>query len=572
MQSRREFLAQAAFAAAAAPLAGSGGCASVHSHQTARRPNVVLILTDDQGYGDFHCHGNDSIRTPNLDRLHDESVRFTQCYVSPVCSPTRSSLMTGRYNYRTGIVDTFQGRSMMYPDEVTIAEVLSRHGYRTGIFGKWHLGDNYPMRPIDQGFEEALVHKGGGLCQPSEPANNSYFDPILQHNGAPEKRTGYCTDIFGNAAIEFIRQRCNRAPALQHAGDPFFVYLAFNAPHSPLIVDEAYSSPYRTMGLDENTAKTYGMITNLDENVGRLLDALQELRLAENTLVVFLTDNGAAIGDGERRYDAGLRGAKGTVYDGGIHVPCFMRWPGVLRPGKETDRVVAHIDLFPTLLEACGVQDPGGVRLDGRSLMPLLVSENTPWPDRTLYFQWHRGDAPELYRNCAARSQQYKLVNGKELYDMAADPSEKIDVAEAHPDVVAEMRKGCEEWFRDVSSTRGYDPPRIHIGTPHENPSVLTRQDWRGAESWRDGNVGYWEVKVARPGTYDILFTFPQTKARGVAQFRFNDVAVQQPIEQGIATCRFHAVPIRAANGPLHAYVEVEGKPAGVTLVTMERL
>jgi arylsulfatase A-like enzyme len=471
--------------------------------------------------------------------------------------------MTGRYNYRTGIVDTFQGRSMMYPDEVTIAEVLSGHGYRTGIFGKWHLGDNYPMRPTDQGFEEALVHKGGGICQPSEPANNSYFDPILQHNGAPEKRTGYCTDIFGNAAIEFIRQ---------HAAEPFFVYLAFNAPHSPLIVSGNYSDPYRAMGLDENTAKTYGMITNLDENVGRLLDALQELRLADNTLVVFLTDNGAAIGDGERRYNAGLRGVKGTVYDGGIHVPCFMRWPGISRPGKEIDRVVAHIDLFPTLLEACRLEAPHGVRLDGRSLMPLLIGDNTPWADRTLYFQWHRGDAPELYRNCAARSQRYKLVNGKELYDMVADPAEKNDIATEHPDIVAKMRRGCEEWFWDVSSMRGYDPPRIHLGTPHENPSVLTRQDWRGAESWRDGNVGYWEVKVARSGVYDILLTFPQTKAPGVAQFRFNNVAVQQPIGQGITTCRFHDVPIRAADGQLHAYVEVEGNPEGVTLVTVERL
>jgi len=562
-QSRREFLAQAAFAAAAAPLAGSGGCASVHSHQAARRPNVVLIVTDDQGYGDFHCHGNDSIHTTNLDRLHDESIRFTQCYVSPVCSPTRSSLMTGRYNYRTGIVDTFQGRSMMYPDEVTIAEALSRHGYHTAIFGKWHLGDNYPMRPIDQGFQEALVHKGGGLCQPSEPANNSYFDPILQHNGVSEKRTGYCSDIFGSAAIEFIRQ---------HAADPFFVYLAFNAPHAPLLVNDAYSDPYRAMGLDENTAKTYGMITNLDENVGQLLDTLRELGLAENTLVVFLTDNGSAMAEGKRRYDAGLRGAKGTVYDGGIHVPCFMRWPGTLHRGREIDRVVAHIDLFPTLLEACRVPVPHGVRLDGRSLMPLLVSENTPWPDRMLCFQWHRGDAPELYRNCAVRSQRYKLVNGKELYDMAADPAEKNDVAAEHPDVVAEMRRAYEEWFRDVSSTRGYDPPRIHLGTPHENPSVLTRQDWRGAESWRDGNVGCWEVKVARSGAYDILLTFPETKTPAVARLQFNHVALQQPIERGATTCRFHAVPLKAADGQLHACVETEGKQAGVTLVTVQRL
>ncbi len=560
MQTRREFLVQAA---SAAPLMGLGACATASaSHEGKRRPNVVLIMTDDQGYGDFHCHGNPSIRTPNLDRLHDESVRFTQCYVSPVCSPTRSSLMTGRYNYRTGVVDTYQGRSMMHADEVTIAEVLSGQGYRTGIFGKWHLGDNYPMRPIDQGFQEALVHKGGGICQPSEPGDTSYFDPTLQHNGVPAKYPGYCTDIFANAAIEFIRE---------HANDPFFVYLAFNAPHVPLFVAESYSAPYLAMGLDEETAKTYGMITNLDENVGRLLDTLSQLGIAEETLIVFLTDNGAAYGKKPRRFDAGERGAKGTVYEGGIHVPCFMRWPRRFEAGREVNRIAAHIDVFPTLLEACGATSPRGVHIDGRSLMPLALGEQAEWPDRTLYFQWHRGDVPELYRDCAARSQRYKLVNGKELYDMAADPGEAHDIAAAQPGVVEEMRKGYEAWFRDVCSTRGFDPPRIVIGTPHENPTVLSRQDWRGAEGWHDGQVGYWEVSVARAGTYEIAFTFPAIASAGLARLKLNDVVVEQPVESGAQTCVFHAAHLPAAQGRLFATVETGGKVAGVSLVKIRR-
>jgi hypothetical protein len=324
------------------------------------------------------------------------------------------------------------------------------------------------------------------------------------------------------------------------------------------------------MGLDEKTAKTYGMITNLDENVGRVLATFDELKIADNTLVVFLTDNGAAFGEGERRYNAGFRGTKGTVYEGGIHVPCFMRWPKRLSAGKEIDRVAAHIDMFPTLLEACGVQPPGGVHLDGRSLMPLAVGQNAPWPDRTLYFQWHRGDAPELFRNCAARSQRYKLVDGKELYDIPADPSEKNDIAGAHPEVVAEMRKGVEAWFRDVCATRGFDPPRIVLGTPHENPSVLTRQDWRGAESWHDGNSGYWEVTVARAGAYNICVTFPPAEKAGIVRFRFNATAMQQPVPNGATECQFHIPALSAGGGQLRAYLEIEGKPVGATLVAVQ--
>jgi len=530
------------------------------------RPNVILIMTDDQGYGDLGRHGNDVIQTPHLDRMYDESVRFTRFHVSPVCAPTRASLMTGRYNYRTGVVDTYLGRAMMHPDEVTIAEMLGRHGYRTGIFGKWHLGDNYPLRPMDQGFQEALVHNGGGIAQPSDPENydrkDTYFDPVLQHNGEAKRFEGYCTDVFTDAAMAFVEK---------HQGDPFFVYLATNAPHSPLLVEDRYSRPYLDQGLDAKTAKTYGMITNIDENLGRLFAKLRELGLEENTLVIFLTDNGPCGSQGGPRYTAGLRARKGSVYDGGIRVPCFLRWPGRLSAGREVDRIAAHIDLPLTILDACGVPAPEDVEFDGTSLLPLAAGEGADWPDRTLYFQWHRGDEPELYKSCAARSQRFKLVNGRELYDMAADPGEKKDVAEAHADVVAEMREGYEAWFEDVGSTRGYAPPRIHLGTRHENPMMLTRQDWRGAEGWSDEDLGHWEVHVARAGEYEVELRFPETKRPAMVHFRCGEAWMRQPVRTGVDACAFSAVPLTGGDARLEAWVEQGETGAGVRYVTVRR-
>ncbi len=529
--SRRTFLQRAAL------LTGLTGCATRAFGEATPRPNVVLIITDDQGYGDLACHGNPHLKTPNLDRLYAESTRLTRFHVCPVCSPTRACLMTGRYNYRTGVVDTYQGRSMMHADEFTLAESLAGAGYRTGLFGKWHLGDNYPMRAVDQGFQESLVHKGGGICQPSEPRNNSYFDPILSHNGQDTPCKGYCTDLFTDAALRFIEE--NRQ-------SPFFAYVAFNAPHEPLIVDERYSAPYLAMGLPEKTAKVYGMIANIDENVGRIMGALDKLDLSRNTILIFMTDNGAQHKD---RFNAGLRGTKGTAYEGGIRVPFFIRWPDHFRPGLDIDRIAAHIDVFPTLTEICGGESRN--KLDGASLLPLLKDPKTPWPDRTLFFQWHRGDEPKPFVNSAVLTQRYKLVEGKELYDLQTDPAEQTDIAAQDPGLVADLRARYEAWFRDVGSTRGYAPPRIHLGTPHENPTVLTRQDWRAAESWHDGNIGCWEVHVARGGAYEITATFPVQEKPGEVIFRLNGVEVRQALSANTALCTLTAPHIPEGDGRL---------------------
>ncbi|HUT33812.1 MAG TPA: arylsulfatase [Planctomycetota bacterium] len=567
--NRREFLRDAGSAALGTAAALATTPTALGQEKEPMRPNVLLILTDDQCYGDLGCHGNDKIKTPNLDKLAAEGVEFTQGYVCPVCAPTRASLMTGRYNYRTGAIDTYLGRAMMHPDEVTLAEVLAAAGYKTGIFGKWHLGDNYPMRPIDQGFQEALTHKGGGLCQPADfPGNPGYFDPILDHNGKPVKTKGYCTDVYTDAALKFIEANKDK---------PWFVYHATNAPHTPLQVDDKYVEPYRKMGLGENTAKVYGMVTNIDENVGRLLAKLKELGLEENTLVIFLGDNGPCGSQRDKgqpiRFNAGLRDQKGTVYEGGIRVPYFVRWPAGFKGGRKLDTIAAHLDVLPTVAAACGARVPPDIKLDGTSLLPLLAGDKAPWPDRTLYTQWHRGDEPIMYRSCMARTQRWKLVNGKELYDMPADPGERKNVAAQHGDIVAKMRKGYEAWFKDVSATRGYDPPRIVLGAPEENPSLLTRQDWRGPQAgWAPTSLGHWEVSVAKEGKYRIRLLFAPVDAESSVQCSVGAVRVTAIVPKGAKEATLEDAALEAGDARLEAWVTTGQATVGVHYVIVRRL
>jgi len=562
------------------------------SHAPRQRPpNVLLVITDDQGYGDLRAHGNPKVETPNLDRLAREGVQFQSFYVSPVCSPTRASLMTGRYNYRTGVVDTYLGRSLMHPDETTIAELLSRAGYRTGIFGKWHLGDNYPLRAMDQGFQESLVLNGGGIGQPSDPVGGeSYFDPMLRHNGVWVKTRGYVSDVITDAAIAFIHQ---------HRRQPFLAYLAFNAPHTPLEVPADKYAKYKRMNLQaadvagpghpaakkfdpDVTAKIYGMVENIDDNVGRVLATLDELRLTEQTIVIFMTDNGPQ----QPRYNAGLPGLKGTVHEGGIRVPLFVRWPGVFPP-RTVDRVAAHIDLMPTLIEICGVARPRRVKFDGVSLLPLLKGGGANWPDRTLFFQWHRGDAPQLNRAFAARSQRYKLVQpqghgenklpsefGFQLYDMANDPLGQRDVAAAQPEIVTRMTDAYDAWFRDVTNGRDYADrgiARIRIGSPQENPVRLTRQDWRGAQAaWTSTSLGHWEVDVRRAGTYDIALRFAELNTAGAIDFALGERKLQQEVPAGATIATFNQVRLSRGAARLESWVTRDGRRVGMLDVVVK--
>jgi len=571
-----------------APLLLCLAAVPLHAAEPAR-PNVLVILTDDQGHGDLGRHGNPKIRTPNLDRLADQSVDLKTFYVCPVCSPTRSSLLTGRYNYRTGVVDTFLGRSMMRPDEVTLAEMLRAGGYRTAIFGKWHLGDNYPLRPQEHGFDEVLVHRGGGIGQPSDPpGGNHYQDPWLLHNGKPVHANGYCSDVFADAARAFIAAPSDK---------PFFVWLAFNCPHTPLEVPQGYLAQYQGMNLahsefpspghplpgkadQETTARVYAMLTNIDDNVGRLLKTLDEKKLADNTIVLYLSDNGPQ----QVRYNSGFLDRKGSVHEGGIRVPCYVRWPAQLKAGRVVDTPAAHIDVAPTLLEACRVAKPEKVRFDGRSLLPLLRGDKVGWPERTLYFQWHRGDEPERYRAFAARGPRWKLVQpqgaggGKlpsplsfELFDLTADPLERKDVAADHPDVVERMRKDYDRWFDDVTA-RGFAPPRISLGAPQEDPTELTRQDWRGPQaSWAPTGLGYWEVQVTRTGGYRVTLRFAATTGPAKVRFSLGGVTHEAEAKKGASEMVFDNVQLAEGPGRLEASVERDGKAVGVQYVEVLR-
>ncbi len=522
-------------------------CNSEKQPAGTERPNIILIMTDDQGIGDLGVTGNPILATPNIDAMASRSASLSRFYVSPVCSPTRACLMTGRYNYRTRVVDTWIGRSMMDTEEVTVAELLGEAGYATGIFGKWHLGDCYPMRPSDQGFQEALVHKGGGLAQPSEPFENErrYTDPILFHNNEPIQTKGYCTDVYFDGALDFIEGAMANSK-------PFFSYIALNAPHGPYHdVPEDLKAKYKqedilsiSLGrtdekLLDNVAGVLAMIENVDQNVGKLFSQLDEWGLTDNTLVVFMVDNGP----NSRRYVMDLRGMKSEVHEGGIRSPFFAHWPAQLKAGTRSNRISAHIDLLPTFLDAAQVEIPTELKLDGKSILPLLKGNEASWEDRHLFLQVHRGDSPIKYHHFAAVGQTYKLVHPSgfgnsempadvpfELYNLEEDPGESQDLAASHPEEMDMLMKAYENWFEDVSSTRpdNYAKPAIVVGTEKETKTALTAQDWtkRSGGGW--GKSGSWRLAVEQATDFDIEVILPESTPDAEAKIVFGDVELTQ--------------------------------------------
>jgi len=538
--TRRQFLQ----AVGTASLAGRLCTAAARGSDSSSPPNIVLVITDDQGYGDLGCHGNPVIQTPNLDALHAESVRLTNFHVAPTCAPTRAGLMTGRNCNRTGVWHTVMGRSILRDDEVTVAQVLREGGYRTGIFGKWHLGDNYPSRPQDKGFGEVLVHGGGGVGQAPDYWGNDYFDDTYFRNGVPTPCEGYCTDVFFREAMGFIEANRER---------PFFAYIPTNAPHGPYNVDPKYSRPYLDAGVPESTACFYGMITNIDENVGRLMARLDDLGIADSTILIFMTDNGTS----EPGFNAGMRGRKGSEYEGGHRVPCFIRWPkgNLLPAGTDIDRLAANVDMLPTLAELCGLQPPAGVKLDGKSLAPLLRGEAPDWPDRVIITDSQRIEYPEKWRQSAVMTERWRLVNGKELYDIRADPGQEHDLAAEHADVVAKLREEYDRWWEELLPTFD-DYCEIVVGADAENPSRLGSHDWHDVfPPWNQTHIlegqvanGFWAVRVAQAGEYEItLRRWPEEAntpitgavpggtaiAAHAARLKVADVDTQQPIPEG---------------------------------------
>ena len=505
---------------------------------STQKPNVIFVITDDQGYGDLGCTGNPILKTPNIDNFYNESIRLQNFHVGPTCAPTRAGILTGHYANSTGVWHTIGGRSLLRQDEVTIADALRSNGYRTGIFGKWHLGDNYPYRPQDRGFDEVVVHGGGGISQTPDYWGNDYFDDTYSVNGELKKFDGYCTDVWFNEAINFVEN--NRE-------QPFFCYIASNAPHSPYNVEARYSDPYKH-DVYEDRANFYGMIANIDENFGRLRKKLHELALEDNTILIFMTDNGSSEGatldeqgyvlDG---YNAGMRGMKGSQYDGGHRVPVFIRWPdGGLAEKRPIDTLTANVDLMPTLLDLCGAQDEE-LSFHGQSIRPLLYDNGEAWPERTLVTDSQRLTNPVKWRKSAVMTDRWRLIDGIELYDINNDLEQRHDIAAEHADVVQALRKEYDKWWEIVSVQFERDIP-ISIGSDNEPSVKLTCHDWRNEESdcpWHQGMIrqayeaqGYWEVKIEKAGdyTFELRRWPPETSHMLTSGIEGNDITWRRDV------------------------------------------
>lgn len=519
-------------------LASSLLCLSAHAQNEAEEvvtpfdpaellgelpPNVILLITDDLGYGDIGFEGNKWIDTPNFDKLANASVRWKNFYVNPVGAPTRASIFTGRYNIRTKVIDSSLGRSMMASDEITLAEALGGAGYKTGIFGKWHLGDHFPMRPSDQGFDSSLVFRGGGLGQPSDPIENEgrYTNPILFKNNSELSTVGYSTNVFFDSAKEFIAEANENQ-------QPFFATISVNVPHAPYgDVPESLLKKYQAKDLsgwnDEQDAdilaRIAAMVDNLDQNLGELEAFLDSQKLSANTIIVFCSDNGPD----SKRFNKNFRGKKGNIYDGGIRSPLWMKWPKQFKQGREiTDNVSAHIDIMPTILDACNLGTPEAFEFDGRSLLPQVAEVGKVLPERPLVIQWHKGATPVKYHHFMVRQGKWKLLNPSdpqesrlearnfELYDLAKDPGETTNIINDHKDKSTELLNIYNTWLSDVTETRIRDrgTPYLLVDRKNENPLVLTWQD-RISKAWGFQEEGFWKTHFEHSGRCDVRFESP---------------------------------------------------------------
>ncbi len=518
------------------PLTGLiAGCTSQTVDTSAgkqlqdEKPNVILFLTDDQGFGDLSLHGNPHLNTQNIDAFARKGVQFSNFYVCPACAPTRAGLLTGRYNFRTKNTDVGDTTCYMSPDEITIAEVLKANGYLTGMYGKWHLGEIYPLNPGNQGFDEVVFHHFCNITR-DFPVDNSYFDPYLFHNGKLKKYNGYCMDVYTNEAIRLMERA-------KKEDKPFFIYLPTTLAHVPLQVSEEYYKPFMEQGISEETARAYGMIQSIDKNFGRLLGKLQEMKMRDNTLVIYTSDNGQSSHDLDR-YHANLRGLKGFMYEGGVKVPCFMQFPNGIKSPVKVSHPTAYIDVMPTILDYCDIPNPLGITIDGRSWAPLVDEQESGWTERNIFIQWRIDMPMDPYRHIMVRNNRYKMVqedasghsqqrlnfhyrwckehdynhytltNGLdfELYDLANDPFEKNNVADEHPEMIEEMKREYLAWHREVFSTRGHNRPVLKLNSRKQNPVYLTSNFWLAPRAW--------EMVVETPGTFDVTVHWGNLKAK----------------------------------------------------------
>ena len=496
---------------------------------TQSRPNIIFVLTDDQGYGDLSCLGNPILKTPVLDRLHADSVRLTDFHVAPMCTPTRGELMTGQDALRNGATFVCMGRSLLRADLPTMADILAENGYHTGHFGKWHLGDNYPYRPQDRGFHETIHHPAFGITSAADYYGNDYFDDHYRHKDEIKQYMGYCTDVWFEEAMRWM-QGCH------DRNEPFFAYIATNAPHGPYWVPDEYRQPYLN-GIRRDEASFFGMIANIDENMAQLEKFLQDNEIRDNTILIFMTDNGTAMGEGI--YNAGMRGRKTSLYEGGHRVPCFIRWPAAgLEGGRDVDGVTRGVDILPTLIELCGLQAPDGWTCDGLSLAAHMRRPDKAVAERTSVVQY--GHANEGARTgftgrerAAVMWGRWRLIDGRELYNIGEDPGQQQDVAGANPELVKQLRGLYGAWWDGVEDTlTSYQP--LTIGADAENPARLCSCDWAWvyADNQRGmrGPVmdsGTWHVEAARAGLYSFtLRRWPEESGLGISD--------PAPVMQGV--------------------------------------
>jgi arylsulfatase A-like enzyme len=534
----------------------------------ATPPNVIIILTDDQGYGDIGAHGNPYVKTPAMDRLHNQSVRLSNFHVDPCCAPTRSALLTGQYSSRTGVWHTIGGRSLLGTNNVTMAEVLGDAGYATAIFGKWHLGENYPFRPMDRGFQESVIHGGGGVGSNPDYWGNDYFDDTYLHNGTPEKYPGYCNTVWFSEAAKFIRK---------NKENPFFCYVSTNVPHAPLNVDSAYSEPYKSL-VSDRLANYYGMVTKLDEDLGRFLKELDDLKLSDNTIVIFMTDNGPCPWFGgiiiddqgfpTEGYSCGMRGGKIWGYENAHRVPCFVRWPeggiGGGNSGRDVSNLTAHVDLLPTLIDWCGLQIPPKADFDGISLDGLIRHPEVASTERTLFVHNQRVDFPEKYKEYQVLTEDFRLImrDSLELYNMKTDPGQRTDLSLVNSSMVSDLKARYEQWWDHISVNFGQFN-RMILGHEKQNPSMLFSHD-----AHRPANEPiFWMVDFSEAGEYDlVLFLRPEESASRLDKSRVVKAGVQignqtqlKDIAQEGDGVRFSMV-VEAGETRINAWFENENK------------
>jgi arylsulfatase A-like enzyme len=527
--------------------------------QAAERPNVVIVMTDDQGYPEVSAHGNPVLQTPNLDALHSQSLRLTDFHVAPMCAPTRGQLLTGLDAARNGCINVSSGRALLRPEVPTMANIFGDAGYSTGVFGKWHLGSNYPFRPEDRGFQRTVWFPSSHIGSVPDTWGNDYFDDTYTCNGKPQQFKGYCTDIFFDEAMTFMRDSVK-------SGKPFLTYIATNTPHGPLnpkdedrvALKQVLDSPKfdkMNPALKTRLANYLGMVRNIDTNVGRLIKFLNEEGLRENTLVIFLTDNGST--HGPRYFNAGMRGGKTELWDGGHRVPCFISWPeGELDSPQDIDGLIQVQDLLPTLVDLCELKTTA--KFSGTSLAPILHGKASVPEDRTLIINYSRMPNFVNYPTPFAQSimtrdqaavlwKRWRLLEDRELYNLESDPLQKTNVIDEHPDVVRKMRGELYRWWDEVGPNANV-PQRVVIGSDHENPSRLTACEWLDVFVDQQGQIrrgqqksGYWLLDVAQDGEYEFeLRRWP----------RDADIPLAEAMPDGGGT----ALPITSASIYLNNY------------------